>query len=103
MAHHDVKSWPEPFAAIRAGRPFDLRVNDRHYKVGDQITFNEFDDRLGKRTGEKEVRTITHMVEGTAGAMPPLQGVTRGYAILGLAVAKTYLDKARAEIDAGAR
>lgn len=85
MAHHDVKSWPEQFARIRTGQPFDIRVNDRHYKIGDTVTFNEFDDRLGKRTGEKETRTVTHMVEGIAGAMPPLQGVTRGYAILGFA------------------
>lgn len=85
MAHHDVKSWPEFFAAIRGGKPFDLRQNDRNYRVGDLITFNEYDDQRGRRTGEKEVRKITYVFEGTGpGAMPPCAGLARGYAILGL-------------------
>jgi len=86
MAHHDVKSWPEFFAELKGGKPFDLRHNDRNYRIGDSITFHEFDDRKGKMTGEKLERTITHVLESTGpGAITPYHGLQRNYAILGFA------------------
>lgn len=40
---HRLKCWPEFFAAIVAGtKTFEIRENDRDYKVGDALTLAEF-------------------------------------------------------------
>lgn len=87
MKTHEVKCWPEGYAAIADGSaPFSLRRNDRHYKVGDKIKFLEYDDRKGVFTGREVTRRITFMIEGVGpGGITPLHGLARGYAILGLA------------------
>ena len=84
---HEVKSWPEFYAALEKGQPFDLRDNNRRYKVGDTIVFKEYDDRLGKLTGKKLTKRITHVMENSigSGAITPMVGLHRGYAIIGLA------------------
>lgn len=87
MTKHEVKSWPDYFATLKSGaRNFDLRRADRHYKVGDLMIISEFDDRLGKFTGEKLERKITFVLEGVgSGAITPMHGLQRGYVILALA------------------
>ena len=88
MRVHEVKCWREYFTAIADGsKPFDLRRNDRDYAVGDKMRFLEWDDCKGAFTGRKVTRRITYMLEGVGvDALPPLHGLARGYAILGLGV-----------------
>ena len=89
MKTYRVKSWPEQFAEIADGRPFDVRKNDRGYAAGDVVEFQEFDDRKGTFTGRKLKRRITHTLEGLPGGIPPLHGVQRGYSVLGLEEGKS--------------
>ena len=44
MTHHNLKCWPKYFAEIGWGRKtFEVRFNDRNYRVGDTIELREFD------------------------------------------------------------
>lgn len=83
---HDLKCWPEFFRAITSGdKPFDLRKNDRKFKAGDRVLLREFDDRAGKYTGMEIEKRITYVLDGIGGGcITPLQGLIRGYCILGL-------------------
>lgn len=68
---HELKVWPEAFAAHRAGlQHAELRWNDRDFKVDDTVTLRAFtpDDTLwphptGTYTGEFERRRIRHVAD----------------------------------------
>ena len=83
---HQLKSWPDYFEPVLAGlKNFELRHNDRKFAVGDVLHLREFDDRKGTYTGRECRRRITYMLDGIGpGAITPLKGLSRGYAILGL-------------------
>lgn len=41
--YHHLKTWPEHFALVWNGRkPFEVRVNDRDYRVGDVLCCHEW-------------------------------------------------------------
>ena len=40
---HKLKTWPSCFQAVKAKiKPFEIRVNDRNYQVGDTLILEEF-------------------------------------------------------------
>jgi len=42
-AEHELKIWPPFFEHLHAGRKrFEVRLNDRRFKVGDLIKFREY-------------------------------------------------------------
>lgn len=86
MNTHKVKSWPDLFASLISGdRQFDLRRNDRGYKVGDLIVFQEYDDRKRVFTGMELSRRITYVMDGVGvGSIEPLRGLQHGFVILSL-------------------
>jgi ASC-1-like (ASCH) protein len=62
---HDLKVWPEYFAALIDGRKtFEARKNDRGFKVGDTLLLREYAPGPDEYTGRSMVKTITHMVSG---------------------------------------
>lgn len=84
MKIHEVKSWPEFFRPIADGsKPFDVRKDDRGYKVGDVLYIREFDDRKGTYTGHSLRKLITFVHRGVPGGVPPLAGLSRDYVVLG--------------------
>ena len=63
MKTHEVKSWIEFFEPILSGRKmFELRKNDRDYKVGDRLMLKEFDPCDGSYSGRYCFRTITFIL-----------------------------------------
>jgi uncharacterized protein DUF3850 len=85
MTVHKLKSWPDYFEPLLSGdKPFDVRVNDRGFKVGDVAVFREWDDKKARYTGRELKRRVTYVLEGVPGGVAPICGVQRGYVVLGL-------------------
>lgn len=59
-------------------KPFEVRKNDRDYKLGDHLLLQEFDPYEDVYTGKRLVRKITYILPGGA------WGIEAGYVVLGL-------------------
>ncbi|WP_084558935.1 MULTISPECIES: DUF3850 domain-containing protein [unclassified Mesorhizobium] len=66
---HDLKCWPEFFAAIARGeKRHDLRrATDREFRSGDRLLLREFDPDRGEYTGQSQRAVITYI---TSADMP---------------------------------
>ena len=58
---HELKILPEYFEAVAAGnKTFEIRKNDRNYKVGDTLILQEFDgEKYTSRCTQRVVNYIT--------------------------------------------
>jgi hypothetical protein len=75
---HELKCWPVYFQDVRAGRKnFEVRENDRGFRVGDVLRLREWDPSRGY-SGEEERRVVTYILE--SGLF-----VAEGYVVLALA------------------
>ncbi len=79
MTVHELKTMPEYFAAVLEGRKtFELRKDDRGFKVGDELVLCEW--TLGNGyTGNSTRCRITYIAKDV-----PTFGLTPGYVILGI-------------------
>jgi hypothetical protein len=76
---HHVKSRVLWYQDILSGKkPFDVRLNDRGYKVGDILMLHEWDDRVDMEAGHYTGRDIQRLVTYIAGF-----GCEPGYVVLG--------------------
>ncbi len=74
---HELKILPEYFKAVREGiKKFELRKNDRHYSVGDEIILKEWNG--AECTGHSVIVQITYILKDC-----PEYGLKSGYCILG--------------------
>ena len=74
-----LKTWPEPFAAIRAGlKSWELRKNDRDYRVGDLLALEEWNPDTGMYTGQVTGAVVTWILHGGQFGLPG------GYVIMSL-------------------
>ena len=72
MTTHDLKTWPEPFAAILDGRKrFEIRRADRPFAVGDEVLLREWATQVGDYTGREIRTTITYLVQPGEWGLPP--------------------------------
>ena len=63
MTRHELKTWPQYFAAVRSGKKrFEIRRNDREFAVGDVLVLREFDPEQDVYTGQVEERQITFLL-----------------------------------------
>lgn len=61
-AFHQLKCHPEYFEAVRSGlKTFEIRYNDRDFKVGDGIRLREFNPTVKKYTGQDLFVKITYI------------------------------------------
>lgn len=75
---HNLKIWPEYFAAVRDGlKRAELRWNDREYQAGDILDLCEWDPNEEAFTGDFISVTVTHV--GELGQWMP------GYVLLSVA------------------
>jgi hypothetical protein len=86
MTTHELKSWPDYFVFLLDGtKTFELRINDRHFQVGDILHIREYDDRTGKYTGRDLRKRVTYILEGVGGGgIAPLCGLFRTHVIMSL-------------------
>ena len=84
MKTHELKILPQYFRVVQDGaKTFELRKNDRDYKIGDTLLLKEWENIKGKYveegyTGNKIKKEITYILEGGQ------YGLEKGYCILGL-------------------
>ena len=87
MAIHKLKSWTGFFEPVFTGeKTFELRINDRKFKVGDILHLREYDDHTRRYTGRSIRKQITYILDGVGqGAIAPLAGLHSKYCIMSLA------------------
>ena len=74
---HELKILPKYFEAVVAGvKRFELRKNDRNFKVGEQIILREWDGE--QFTGRNVIYTILYVLKDC-----PEYGLKDGYCIIG--------------------
>lgn len=61
---HDLKIAPAYFDAVADGsKPFEVRFNDRNYKVGDTLLLREYVEEQGHYTGRTLDRLVTYVLD----------------------------------------
>lgn len=64
MKTHELKILPEYFKAQAEGKKnFEIRKNDRGYKIGDWIYLREYDPKNEKYTGKLILVKITYITD----------------------------------------
>jgi hypothetical protein len=61
---HKLKTWPAYFYAVTAGtKTFEIRKNDRDFKVGDVLILQCYDPETGTYNGQEVARTVTYVTD----------------------------------------
>lgn len=59
---HELKILPEYFAAVRAfKKTAELRVDDRDFRIGDQVLLKEWKPRKKEFSGKAVLRVVTYI------------------------------------------
>lgn len=65
MSVHELKTWPEPFDAVwRGEKHHEVRVDDRGYRVGDELLLQEWEPKEGLYSGRSIRLRVTHISRG---------------------------------------
>jgi hypothetical protein len=69
--NHELKIWPMYYLAMMHGnKTFEIRENDRDFKVGDQLTLREYEPKTKKYTGRVLARQVTYIFNGGSFGIP---------------------------------
>lgn len=78
MNKHELKIWPQYFRAVWDGtKTFEIRSNDRDFKVGDMLVLREFDPDDNEYTGSAICKKVSYILDDQA-------FVKEGYVVMGL-------------------
>lgn len=78
---HELKILPLYFDGIIKGKKtFEVRRNDRGYKVGDILVLREYNTR-NNYTGSKVTAEVTYILD-------KFEGIKEGYVVMGIKVIK---------------
>ena len=59
---HILKTWPQFFEKVLSGdKTFEIRENDRSFKVNDELVLKEWEPDKEKFTGREVTKTVTYM------------------------------------------
>lgn len=62
---HELKTWPRFFAALLAGtKTFEVRPDDRGFRVGDSLHLREWHPRRERYTGRECWATVSYILTG---------------------------------------
>lgn len=76
---HELKVWPEFFDALdNRTKPFEVRKNDRDYRVGDQLYLYEFDPKTEAVGNRYLYREVTYVLPGGTSGIEP------GFVVMGI-------------------
>ena len=65
MKVHNLKTWPEYLEALIEGRKtFEVRRNDRDFKVGDTLHLLGFDPDTCTMNGREHTMVVTYVMPG---------------------------------------
>lgn len=63
-AIHKLKTWPEYFLAVcQLKKQFEIRKNDRDFKVGDTLMLQEYNPNNKEYTGRVVDRKVTYITD----------------------------------------
>lgn len=61
---HSLKTWPQYFEAVRQERKtFEIRENDREFKVGDWLQLHEWCPKSKDYTGRVILTRVTYLTD----------------------------------------
>ena len=84
VTRHNLKIWPEPFAAVRAGeKPYEIRVNDRGYKFGDELNLQEWNPNTAAYSGQSCLVKVVHI---TYGGEAPIGQLPANLCVMGIKI-----------------
>lgn len=75
---HALKTWPKYFAVVGNSKTFEVRKNDRNFKVGDVLWLQEWVPETEEYTGRSKKFTISFILMGGQ------FGIEEGYCVMGL-------------------
>lgn len=85
MKVHKLKTWSKYYQLILCGiKDWELRKNDRDFKVGDLLILEEYLPEFKSYTGNSLKKKIEHIFQENE------FGLKKGYCILGLKDIKIY-------------
>lgn len=93
---HDLKTWPEFFEEVAAGRkPFEVRHNDRNFQVGDILVLREFrpipsHNGAGSYTGRRITAHIEYLTSF---------GQIDGNVVMGIRILESEVERTRVTQD----
>jgi Domain of unknown function (DUF3850) len=83
---HELKTWPVPFQAVLDGKKlYELRKNDRGYRVGDILHLREWDPDTEHYSGRSLRARVTYMTRGGEFGLP------NDLCIMGLVLLETHV------------
>lgn len=76
---HELRCWPPYFEEVRSGaKPFEVRKNDRDFRVGDTLVLREWRSDWKDYTGRMCRKRVTYVLPGGA------FGIEAGTVVMGL-------------------
>lgn len=79
MAIHHLKTWPEYYGEVhRLNKRFEVRKNDRDFKVGDTLILEEWNPQTESYTGREFECKVTYILHGGQ------FGIESGYVVMSL-------------------
>jgi len=75
---HELKTIPPYFKDVQLGdKTFEVRKNDRDFKVGDALLLQEFLPNTNEYTGQRITLDVSYVLTGEE------WGIKEGYCVLG--------------------
>ena len=87
MKIHELKSWPQFFTRVISGeKTFELRVNDRDFKLGDFLFLREYDPETEQYSGRFQYARITYIFGSVDHDAVSPQALHPDYVVLALSL-----------------